>query len=98
MPHESPQRPSAVDEDERETDAERPPVSLAVTEDIDLRFTYHPPTPVKIGRHEHIRDRCKALAFQIGAGVPEGRERSMALSRLEEVAYWANAGIAREGV
>lgn len=27
--------------------------------------------------------------------VPDGREKSMALTKLEEVMFWANAGIAR---
>jgi hypothetical protein len=29
--------------------------------------------------------------------VPEGREKALALTNLEQVMFWANAAIAREG-
>lgn len=38
------------------------------------------------------------LAHQIEGSVPDSREKSIALTKLEEALMWANAGIARHGV
>jgi hypothetical protein len=42
-----------------------------------------------------IRAEAQHLAVLIADMVPEGREQSLALTKLEEVMFWANAGIAR---
>jgi len=63
--------------------------------DLDKRFTYHPPKPGQLGRYVAMRDQAKALAELICGQVPPSRERSLALTALEESVMWANAGIAR---
>ncbi len=64
--------------------------------DIDNRFDFHPATTAeKRGEHGSIREACKALAHALDARVPAGREKSLALTYLEEAMFWANAGIAR---
>lgn len=62
---------------------------------IDHNFKYHAPTPEKIEKHEEVRAKCKELALYIEATVPTSRECSLAITKLEEVMMWANAGIAR---
>lgn len=66
------------------------------TEDIDNRFDFH---PVKSGAdktaHEEVRERLRTAAHFINVMVPEGREKSLAITALEESMMWANAGIAR---
>lgn len=62
--------------------------------DIEQRFTYHKPDG-KEDKFELIRGSAKELAFLLSQHVPEGRELSLAVSKLEEVVFWANAGIAR---
>lgn len=58
-------------------------------------FAYHPPVGGKAAKYQQIRNGCHALAQELVATVPEGRELSTALTKLEEAAMWANAGIAR---
>lgn len=64
--------------------------------ELDKRFAYHTNRTTETGkRHETIRRECRTLAIVINNFVPDGREKSTALSRLEEVMMWATAGIAR---
>lgn len=64
--------------------------------DIESRFTYHKPTEDKASKYPIIRDKAKELAYIIKELVPNGREQSLALTKLEEVVMWANAGISRD--
>jgi hypothetical protein len=64
-------------------------------EDIENRFVYHPPTGSKVGQHEQTRAWCRELAHRLNGLLPEGREKSLAVTHLEEVMYWANGAIAR---
>lgn len=68
------------------------------TADIDNRFDFHPATTAeKRGEHGSIREACKALAHELDRKIPPGREKALALTKLEEAMFWANAGIARQG-
>lgn len=63
---------------------------------IDLRFDHHPPRTAAVREtHELICAAHGDLARRILRHVPEGRERSLALRKLEEALMWSNAGIAR---
>ena len=64
--------------------------------DLETRFTYHPPTPERHDNHDRIRIACKSLAAFLHREVPEGREKALAITNLEQVMFWANAGIARQ--
>ena len=64
--------------------------------DMDNRFTYHPPlTQQRKDAHEAVRTWCLALAGHLDAELPDGREKSLAITKLEESMFWANAAIAR---
>lgn len=64
--------------------------------DLQNRFMYHKPSNEKIAeKHEKIRYSCLDMAYEINKLVPDGREKSLAITKLEEVMMWANAGIAR---
>lgn len=65
--------------------------------DIEKRFTYHKPKEDDAYKFVAIREDAKHLANIINSLVPEGREKSLAITKLEEVVMWANAGIARKG-
>lgn len=68
------------------------------TEDIDRRFRHHPPKDDDtVDRHVEIRETMRDAANTVNAMVPDGREKSLAITKLEEAMMWANAGIAREG-
>lgn len=63
--------------------------------DIDNRFTYHPPSEDRARCHVMIREHGKALVELINEMVPDGREKSLAITKVEESVMWANAGLAR---
>lgn len=64
-------------------------------EEMDIRFTYHTPKGDQAERYTAIRDKARELAEYITTWSNESRERSLALTKLEECVMWANAGIAR---
>ena len=66
-----------------------------IEEDIKNRFTYHKPKEDKAYIFVDIRECAKNFANMINALVPESREKSLAITKLEEVVMWANAGISR---
>lgn len=44
-----------------------------------------------------MRFQAEELAVAMFEGIPDCRERSIALTKLEEAVFWANAAIARNG-
>ena len=64
--------------------------------DILLRFSYHPPKPERSSDFVNIRDYAYDFAELINKLCPEGREKSLAITKIEEAVMWANAAIARE--
>ena len=62
---------------------------------IENNFTYHAPKLGQPESYQYLRDKAKEFALLINAQVPEGREKSLAFTKLEEAVFWANAGIAR---
>lgn len=64
-------------------------------DEIEVRFTYHPPTPDQVPKFEAIRRIAKDFAHVINDLTPESREQSLAITALEEAVMWANAAIAR---
>jgi hypothetical protein len=66
-------------------------------EDLIRRFAFHPANTETGPKHNRIRELCLILAADINGIVPEGREKSLAITKLEEVMMWSNAAIARNG-
>ena len=65
-------------------------------DDIEKRFTYHPPvTATQVVKYERLRSMAKEFAYQIEFDCPDSRERSLALTKLEEAVMWSNAAISR---
>lgn len=62
---------------------------------IENVFTYHPPKDEQVAKCAEIRKMAKELAYMIAELVPDSREKSLAMTKLEECVMWANAGIAR---
>ena len=66
-------------------------------EDIANRFDFHAATTEeKRNEHTSVRQACRALADDLNERLPDGREKSVAVTKLEEVMFWANAAIARQ--
>ena len=60
------------------------------------RFKFHPATDdTTKQRHEDIRAVCGSVAAALDILLPDGREQALAITKLEEVMFWANAAIAR---
>lgn len=66
------------------------------SKELAHRFAYHKPSSEEVGdRHSYIRRELGALAEDLNELLPDGREKSTAITRLEEAMFWANAAIAR---
>lgn len=66
--------------------------------DLEKRFMHHPPKDMgTVENHQAVRNWCLDLASMLNQIVPEGREKALVITHLEEVMFWANAGIARNG-
>ncbi len=67
------------------------------SDNLANRFTYHPAnTDARREAHQLIRETCHNTAYLISQCVPDGRERALAITKIEECMFWANAAIARE--
>lgn len=58
-------------------------------------FMFHPADEVTGRVHDSIRTECHRTAAFLIDLCPVGRELSLALTKLEEAMFWANAAIAR---
>lgn len=63
---------------------------------IENNFKYHPPKDeLTANKHDATRFHCKVLADFFDRCLPNSREKSLAMTKLEEAMMWANAAIAR---
>ena len=62
---------------------------------IKNNFMYHKPKPGQPEKYEQLRSEGKILAMLIEESCPDSREKSIAITKLEEAIMWANASIAR---
>jgi hypothetical protein len=63
--------------------------------ELENRFSYHAPKPGQPETYDSIRNSAKALAYFLSDVCPNSRELSTALTKLDEVVFFANAAIAR---
>lgn len=71
------------------------PIDDKVAQRLANTFTYHAPKDDQPQRYIEIREEALTLAELIAGSCPESREKSLALTKLEEACFWANASIAR---
>ncbi len=64
--------------------------------ELDRRFDHHPPDDARGRRHAEVREGVKTLARLLDLLLPDGREKLLAITNLEQTAMWANAAVARE--
>lgn len=67
-------------------------------DDLDRRFNYHPPSGPDVAQaHQSMRYAAKIMAQTVQKHLPPSaaREQAIALTKIEEALFWANAGIAR---
>ncbi len=70
-------------------------VSPEMQRRLDAAFVYHPPKDDQADRYRDIRQEAYLLAVCVVQRTPSGREQSLALTKLEEAVFFANAAIAR---
>lgn len=58
-------------------------------------FKHRTPTGVQAKKHELVRMYARQLADEILVQCPESRERTVALTNLEQATFWAIEAIAR---
>ncbi len=63
--------------------------------ELILRFKHHPPKTGQAEKYEEIRTMALGLALRLNVLCPDSREKSTAITKLEEAVFWANASIAR---
>ena len=67
--------------------------------DLKNRFTYHAPYGEVVRTvYGKIREHALNYAELIDESCPDCREKSLAITKLEEVVMWTNAGLARHGL
>jgi len=64
-------------------------------EELLKRFKYIAPNSEAVALFPALRDKALELARLINASVPDSREKSSALTKVEEAIMHANAGIVR---
>ena len=65
------------------------------SEDIRERVTYHKPCKAGVEKHERLSIGFDVLMHTVEMIVPDGREKSIVFTKLEEAKFWASAGVAR---
>ena len=63
--------------------------------ELENRFTYHPPKGDQTERYEKIRAGALGFAVFLDAMCPDSREKSIVMTKLDELVMFANASIAR---
>lgn len=61
---------------------------------LDHIFTYHKPKDDQPERYERLRAKAKELAMLVDELCPESREKSLAITNIQQASMWANASIA----
>lgn len=62
---------------------------------IERAFVHYPPTEEQRERCGTIRAAGRAFAVLVDEQCEDSREKSLALTKIEEAVFWANAALAR---
>ena len=65
--------------------------------DLEQMFTYHAPKPGQPEKYTRLRNKAKELAQMIQDECPGSAEQTLAIRKVEEAIFYANASIARHG-
>lgn len=63
-------------------------------QELDNIFTYHAPFGTQTERYVTIREKAKEFAKLIEECCPNSREKSLAITSIQQATQWANASIA----
>lgn len=65
------------------------------SEEIENRVNYHAPSPEGVQRHKALSEAAAFFLAAIETNVPDGREKALAFTNVEQAKMWASAGVAR---
>jgi len=65
-----------------------------IDEELKNIFTYHSPKNDQPKRYEALRIFAYNFALEINALCPDSREKSLAITNIQQAVMWANASIA----
>jgi len=68
---------------------------MLTDEELHERYYYHKPNERKQELHDLINKKMEDVARVVEHNLPEGREKSLVHTKLEEARSWANSAIAR---
>lgn len=68
------------------------------TEEIRERFHYQAPSLEGVERHAELSEAFTVLAILVDDLCPDGRAKSLALTKLEEAKFWSSAAVARDPI
>lgn len=71
-------------------------MAFTTYKDLTHRFSYHKPDGLAIISHSDVREKFLEAAITMEQILPDGREKSIVQTKIEEAMFWANAAIARE--
>jgi hypothetical protein len=73
--------------------------TVGLTYEQERRFQHHPPrSNDEVDFYAYFRVLGKEMAEYLVSRALEGRELSLALTKLEEAVMWGNAAVARHGI
>jgi hypothetical protein len=64
--------------------------------EIHEKFHYHPPTTSGAATHRELSRGFCELAEKVEMLCPDGREKALAMTNLEQAKMWASAAVARD--
>lgn len=64
-------------------------------EEIRDKYSYHPPSKEGARRHQIMSEAFITLTMIIDEVCPNGREKAIVSTKLEEAKFWASAAVAR---
>jgi hypothetical protein len=70
-------------------------VTKNFTAQVERNFTSYPVGDEQDKAMQDIREGCRVLGMLLDVKCPDSREKSLAVTNLEQVMFWANAAIAR---
>lgn len=65
-------------------------------DEIKNRFGYHRATADSAPKHNHVRQLMESTANELDLMLPDGRDKSLAFTALQETMHWANSAIAMQ--
>ena len=70
---------------------------MAVNEELENRFKYHRPSDSTQENLANLRAEIYDLAVTLDTVLPNSREKSLAITKVEEALMWAIAAVVRNG-